>query len=101
MEKYLVTFSKQAQKDLQLLSGDKLAEKARSILEIVEVNPFQDPPPYKRLRGPMDGMYSRRLNSKHRMVYEVRDWDGPEYAGVVNVVRMRTHYKSIGLLILP
>ena len=95
MEKYLLTFSKQAQKDAKLLVGDKLSEKAKEILEILEKDPLQNPPPYERLRGELDGMYSRRINSKHRIIYEIRKHDGPEYMGVVHIVRMRTHYKGM------
>jgi len=95
LEKYLLTFSKQAQKDAKLLAGDKLSDKAKEILEILEKDPLQNPPPYEKLRGELDGMYSRRINSKHRIVYEVRIYDGPEYAGVVHIIRMRTHYRGM------
>lgn len=95
LEKYLLTFSRQAQKDVGLLAGDKLSGKAKEILEILERNPMQDPPPYEKLRGELDGMYSRRINSNHRIVYELRDYDGPEYKGAVHIVRMRTHCKGM------
>ena len=95
MEKYLLTFSKQAQKDAKLLANDKLSGKAKEILETLEKNPLQNPPPYENLRGELEGMYSRRINSRHRIVYELRDHDGAEYAGVVHIVRMRTHYKGM------
>jgi Txe/YoeB family toxin of toxin-antitoxin system len=95
LEKYLLTFSKQAQKDAKLLAEDKLSGKAKEILEILEKNPMQDSPPYEKLRGELAGMYSRRINSKHRIVYELRDYNGPEYKGVVHIVRMRTHYKGM------
>ena len=95
MEKYLLTFSRQAQKDAKLLIGDKLSERAKEILEILERDPMQDPPPYEKLRGEIEGMYSRRINLRHRIVYELRGHDGPEYKGVVHIVRMRTHYKGM------
>jgi Txe/YoeB family toxin of toxin-antitoxin system len=95
LEKYLLTFSKQAQKDAKLFADDKLSGKAKSILEMLERNPLQNPPPYEKLQGELQGMYSRRINSRHRIVYEIRDHDGPEYRGVVHIVRMRTHYKGM------
>jgi Txe/YoeB family toxin of toxin-antitoxin system len=95
LEKYLLTFSKQAQKDAKLLVNDKLFGKAKELLEILERNPFQNPPPYEKLRGELEGVYSRRINAKHRIVYELRDFNGHEYKGVVNIVRMRTHYKGM------
>ena len=95
MEKYLLTFSKQAQKDAKLLVRDKLSEKAMEILEILENDPLQNPPTYEKLHGELEGMYSRRINSKHRIVYEIRNHDGPGYKGIVHVIRMRTHYKGM------
>lgn len=95
MEKYFLTFSKQAQKDAKLLAGDKLSSKVRDILDILENDPLQNPPPYEKLHGELNGMYSRRINSKHRIVYEIRGCDDPEYAGIVNIVRLRTHYKGM------
>ena len=95
MEKYLLTFSKQAQKDAKLLVGDKLSDKAMEILEILERDPLLNPPPYEKLHGELEGMYSRRINSKHRIVYEIREHDGSEYRGVVHIIRMRTHYKGM------
>ena len=94
MEKYILTFSKQAQKDAKLLAEDKLSDKAREILEILEKNPFQSPPPYEKLRGELDGFYSRRINSKHRIVYEVTRGI-PGYAGGVHIIKMRTHYRGM------
>ena len=95
MEKYHLTFSKQAQKDLNLLVRENLSEKVKVLLEILEINPFQNPPPYEKLRGEASGKYSRRINSKHRLVYDVRNHDGPEYKGIVHIIRMRTHYRGI------
>jgi len=100
LEKYLLTFSKQAQKDAELLEGDKLSDKVMEILEILEKNPMQNPPPYEKLRGELEGMYSRRINSRYRLVYELRDFDGPEYKGVVHIVRMRTHNKGMYVIFL-
>ena len=95
MEKYLLTFSKQALKDAELLVSDKLSGKARDILEILEKGPLRNPPPYEKLRGELEGMYSRHINLRYRIVYEIRDHDSTEYKGVVHIVRMRTHYREM------
>lgn len=34
-------------------------------------NPFENLPPYEKLVGNMDGLYSRRINIQHRLVYQV------------------------------
>ena len=95
MEKYLLTFSKQAQKDAKLLVGDKLSDKAKELLEILEIDPLRNPSPYEKLHGELEGMYSRRINSRHRIVYEIRSYCNTEYGGIVHIVRMRTHYKGM------
>jgi Txe/YoeB family toxin of Txe-Axe toxin-antitoxin module len=45
---YIIKFSKQADKDKKLLKGAGLEEKAKQLLNIITVNPFQNPPPYEK-----------------------------------------------------
>lgn len=96
---YLVRFTKQAAKDAAKLKGAGLADKAKALVEIVRENPFQTPPIYEALVGNLDGLYSRRINLKHRFVYEVIsdpvDEGGIGYDGTVKVVRMWTHYDGV------
>jgi Txe/YoeB family toxin of toxin-antitoxin system len=87
-----LTFSERAQKDGKLLIREKSSAKVRELLEILENDPLQNPPPYEKLRGELEGMYPRRINVRHRMLYELREYDGNEYKGVVHIVAMRTHY---------
>lgn len=96
---YLVRFTRQAAKDVAKLKGAGLADKAKALIEIVRENPFQTPPTYEALVGNLDGLYSRRINLKHRFVYEVVSdpvtEDGIRYDGTVKVVRMWTHYDGV------
>ena len=64
-------FHRRAVKDLLLLKQTGLAGKAKAIAEALERNPFETPPPYEKLSGDLRGMYSRRINIQHRLVYEV------------------------------
>ena len=82
-----VAFSKFALKDAKKLSAAGLRDKAQALLNILEVDPFQNPPPYEKLVGDLKGAYSRRINIQHRLVYEVF---GKEKT--VRVLRMWTHY---------
>ncbi|MFR1768343.1 Txe/YoeB family addiction module toxin [Anaerostipes sp.] len=34
-------------------------------------DPFENPPPYEKLMGNFDGLISRRINIKYRLVYQV------------------------------
>ncbi len=83
-----VVFTKQAQKDAKKLSSSGLKDKAQKLLAILETNPYQNPPPYEKLVGDLEGAYSRRINIQHRLVYEVI-LEGR----VVKVIRMWTHYE--------
>jgi len=85
--KYLVVFTKQAQKDAKKLASAGLKPKAHHLLDILAVDPFRNPPPYEKLIGDLAGAYSRRINIQHRLVYEVLKRER-----VVKVLRLWTHY---------
>jgi len=87
MVTYKVIYSKQALKDAKKLSSISLDKKAKELIEIIKKNPFQKAPPYEKLVGNLSGSYSRRINIKHRIVYEVL-----EEERLVRVLRMWTHY---------
>jgi toxin YoeB len=83
-----LVYTKQAQKDARKLAASNLRDKAQALLDVLRVNPFQNPPPYEKLVGDLDGAYSRRINIQHRLVYEVI-----ESEGTVKILRMWTHYE--------
>ncbi|MFK3774824.1 Txe/YoeB family addiction module toxin [Pseudomonas sp. NPDC089406] len=83
-----LAFTKQAQKDAKKLAAAGLKEKAVALLEVVQANPFQNPPPFEKLVGDLSGAYSRRINIQHRLVYQVLQDDQ-----VVKVLRLWTHYE--------
>ena len=83
-----LVYTKQAQKDAKKLAASNLKEKAQILLDIMQINPFQNPPPYEKLVGDLEGAYSRRINIQHRLVYEVI-----ESENTVKVLRMWTHYE--------
>lgn len=86
--KWQLVFTKQAQKDAKKLASSELKTKAQELLQILEVNPYQNPPSFEKLMGDLAGAYSRRINLQHRLVYEILD-----AARVVKVLRMWTHYE--------
>jgi len=81
-------YSKYALKDAKKLSAAGLKEKTQVLLEILERDPFQNPPPYEKLVGDLKGAHSRRINIQHRLVYEVFRKDK-----CVRILRMWTHYE--------
>ena len=83
-----IVFTQQAQKDAKKLAAAGLKPKALELLEILRKNPFQTPPFFEKLVGDLAGAYSRRINIKHRLVYEIR-----EEEKVVKVIRKWMHYE--------
>jgi toxin YoeB len=81
-------FTRQAQKDAKKLAGAGLRLKAEELLEILRVNPFQNPPSFEKLKGDLAGAFSRRINIQHRLVYQVI-----ESQRAVKVLRMWTYYE--------
>ncbi|MDD2901396.1 MAG: Txe/YoeB family addiction module toxin [Syntrophales bacterium] len=83
-----MVYTKQAQKDARKLAAAGLKPKAVELLEILQENPFQTPPSFEKLVGDLAGAYSRRINIKHRLVYQIL-----EKERVVKVIRMWSHYE--------
>jgi Txe/YoeB family toxin of toxin-antitoxin system len=85
---WAVVFTKQAQKDAKRIAASKLRPQAQRLLDVLAVNPFQNPPPYEKLVGDLAGACSRRINIQHRLVYQVY-----EAERTVKVLRMWMHYE--------
>ncbi len=83
-----IVYTKQAQKDAKKLASSNLKQKAISLLEILETDPYQNPPPFEKLVGDLSGAISRRINIQHRLVYQVF-----EDEKTIKVLRMWTHYE--------
>ncbi len=83
-----VVYAKHAVKDAKKLSAAGLRDKAQRLLDVLATDPFQNPPPYEKLVGDLEGAYSRRINIQHRLVYEVFTKER-----TVRVLRMWTHYE--------
>lgn len=86
--KYKVLFSKYALKDAVKIKKSNLSGKCQILLELIAKDPFITIPPYEKLLGDLKGFYSRRINIKHRLIYEVN-----ENEKLIKVLRMWTHYE--------
>ena len=96
---YKIVFTKQSLKDLDRLKAMNLSKKAKSLVDIIRDNPYQNPPRYERLVGNLDGILSRRINIQHRLVYQIYEMqfeeNGVEYQGIIKIIRMWTHYDHV------
>jgi len=83
-----IVFSRHAEKDAKKLAAAGLKSKAQELLAVLANDPFQNPPSYEKLVGDLAGAYSRRINIRHRLVYQVI-----EAEHTVKVLRTWSHYE--------
>ena len=90
MVNYKIVYHKEVvKKDIPNLKTAKLDRKAKDLIELLKVDPFSRPPSYEKLVGDLQGAYSRRINIKHRLVYQVF-----EEEKTVHILSMWTHYEK-------
>lgn len=96
---YKIVFTKQALKDIENLKKSGISTKAKTLVDIIRENPYQNPPRYEKLVGKLDGIISRRINIQNRLVYQVYEdtfvENEIEYDGTVKIIRAWTHYEGI------
>lgn len=85
---YEIVYTKRALQALPKLKAAKLGGKVEALVALLERDPFQNPPPYESLLGTLNGSYSRRINHKHRLVYQVY-----EEKKTVKIISMWSHYE--------
>ncbi len=83
-----IIYTKQAEKEAKKIAQTGLKEQVEGLLDILSINPFQSHPPFEKLVGDLEGAYSRRINIKHRLVYQVY-----KQSKTVKIIRMWTHYE--------
>ena len=87
---YRIVYRKKVLKDIPKIKAIKLESKVKKLIEIIKQNPFQNPPPYKKLVGGLEGAYSRRINVQHRLVYQIL-----EEEKTIKILSLWTHYENI------
>lgn len=85
---YKIKYTKAATKDIPKLKAAKLDTKAKALIDILRENPYQSPPSYEKLVGDLQGLYSRRINIQHRLVYEVF-----EEEKIIKIISLSTHHE--------
>lgn len=82
-----ITFTKQALKDMEKIKKiPALRKKVLELIRLVGQDPLKRPPDFEKLEGDLAGLYSRRINIQHRLVYEI-------LSDEVKIYRMWTHYE--------
>lgn len=69
MVMYSIFYTPQAMKQIKsYLKNTQLRYKEKKLIEIIKSNPYQTLPTYIKLPK---NIYSRRVNSQHRLVYKI------------------------------
>lgn len=87
---YQIVYTKTALKDISKIKSAHLDGKVKALLEILRENPYQTPPIYEKLIGDLQGLYSRRINIQHRLVYQIF-----EEEKTVKIISIWTHYERV------
>lgn len=87
---YKIVYAKQAVKDIPKIKSANLDKKTLALINVLKSNPYQNPPPYEKLVGILQNLYSRRINIKHRLVYQIY-----EKEKIVKILSIWTHYESV------
>lgn len=84
---YSIVYTKKAVGDIANLKSAKLDNKVKILIELIRNDPYKTPPSYEKLQGNLKGAYSRRINIKHRLVYEVYEEDK-----IIKIISLWSHY---------
>jgi len=82
-----IKYTKKAADDIPKIKAAKLSEKVKLLLDLLRIDPFKIPPRFEKLCGDLNGAFSRRINIKHRLVYQVYKREK-----IVKIISLWTHY---------
>ncbi|MGV3508941.1 MAG: Txe/YoeB family addiction module toxin [Sphingobacteriaceae bacterium] len=85
-----IIYSEEAQKDISfwIKSGNKsIQKKISQLLDAIESNPFEGVGKPEKLKHNFTGLWSRRINQEHRLIYEVL-----EKQGIIKIHSLKGHY---------
>ncbi|MBR1734735.1 MAG: Txe/YoeB family addiction module toxin [Alphaproteobacteria bacterium] len=88
MVKWTIKYTKQVVIDSKKLKQIGLKEKTQYLLDLIAEDPYKTPPNFEKLLG-FRNVYSRRINIKHRLVYELF----PEQK-MIKVLSVWGHYED-------
>lgn len=83
-----MVYTGQARKDAKKIQTAGLRGKVEALFELIGKDPFATPPPFERLFGDLNDAISRRINIRHRLVYQVLDEEK-----TIKILRLWTHFE--------
>lgn len=88
-----VIFTPKAKKDLDfwVKSGNKnILKKINALIEDIQLHPFDGIGKPEALKYNLTGVWSRRIDREHRLVYEIIDENTIE---ILNLLSLKGHYE--------
>ncbi len=85
---YKIVYTKKAVKDIEKIKKENLSKKAKLLIDLLRETPYENPPSYEKLKGDLKGAISRRINIKHRLIYQVF-----EEEKTVKIISLYSHYE--------
>jgi toxin YoeB len=88
-----IVFSTKAKNDLAFWnkSGNKkILKKISELLRAIQENPFEGIGKPEPLKHNLSGVWSRRIDQEHRLIYEIIDENTIE---ILNVISLKGHYE--------
>ena len=87
-----VIFAPKALEDLQYWkkSGNKIIQKKiKALILAIQKNPFEGIGKPEQLKHNLSGLWSRRINQEHRLVYEINDRNE---IIILDILSLKGHY---------
>jgi toxin YoeB len=88
-----IVFSTKAKNDLAFWnkSGNKkILKKISELLRAIQENPFEGIGKPEPLKHNLSGVWSKRIDQEHRLIYEIIDENTIE---ILNVISLKGHYE--------
>ncbi|MBK0369744.1 Txe/YoeB family addiction module toxin [Flavobacterium agrisoli] len=87
-----IIFTPKAKKDFDfwVKSGNKnILKRINSLIDDILLHPFHGIGKPEQLKHKLSGVWSRRIDKEHRLVYEIKDENTIE---ILNILSLKGHY---------
>ena len=88
-----IVFSKKAKNDLEFwsISGNKsILKKVTQLIKAIQENPYEGIGKPEALKHKLSGIWSRRIDKEHRIIYEIIDKNTID---ILSIISLKGHYE--------
>jgi toxin YoeB len=89
MSSFIIEFSDEAKKDILFFqkTGNKaILQKIKNLIIAIQENPFTGIGKPEPLKYSFSGLWSRRINREHRMIYDIAE-------NLITILSLKGHYE--------